>query len=42
MGAWDVVNKTNIKTLERAMNKAIRLMGFQKKYDSVKFATLKL
>ena len=34
--AWGSANKTNLKTIERTMNKAIRLMGFKKKHDSVK------
>ena len=34
--AWGSSNKTNLKTIERTMNKAITLMGFKKKYDSVK------
>ena len=33
--AWGSSNKTNLKTIERTMTKAIRLMGFKKKYDSV-------
>ena len=28
--AWSSANRTNLKTIERTMNKAIRLMGFKK------------
>ena len=34
--AWGSANKINLKTIERTMNKAIRLIGFKRKYDSVK------
>ena len=36
ISAWGYANKTNLKTIERTMNKVIRLMGFKKNYDSVK------
>ena len=35
--AWGSANKINLKAIERTMNKAIRLIGFKRKYDSVKW-----